>query len=91
MPEGFVACLVLLNLVSFVLCGLDKHFAKTKKYRISEKTLLLWGALFGSLGLIMGMVVFRHKTRHIKFVIAAPVFFVVHVIVMALVFGYGVF
>ncbi|MDE1549058.1 DUF1294 domain-containing protein [Jeotgalibaca caeni] len=52
------------SLFLFVLIGVDKKRARERKYRISEKTLLLVGILGGALGGIIGMNLFRHKTKH---------------------------
>jgi uncharacterized membrane protein YsdA (DUF1294 family) len=53
--------------------GIDKLCAKLHMGRISEKTLLLF-SFFGALGGILGMFVFRHKTRKLKFQILLPIF-----------------
>lgn len=51
---------------------LDKYFAKNNMYRISEKNLFLIAILGGSIGSIVGMYKFRHKTKHRKFTIGLP-------------------
>ena len=56
--------LLLMNLIAFVLMGLDKRRARRDKWRISEKTLFLPAVLGGSLGAILGMRLFHHKTKH---------------------------
>ena len=56
--------LLLVNLAAFVLMGLDKRRARRDKWRISEKTLFLPAVLGGSLGAILGMRLFHHKTKH---------------------------
>ena len=70
---------VAVNLISFALYGLDKLKAKKGLWRIRESTLLLVAALGGSLGALLGMEVFRHKTKHWKFRILVPVFLALHV------------
>ena len=59
-------CVVLLvmNLLSFAMMGIDKMKARRGSWRIPEKTLFLVTALFGGLGGTLGMKVFRHKTKH---------------------------
>lgn len=57
------------NILLFILMGLDKSLAVKKKRRISEKTLLTISLFGGSLGGIIGMLVFRHKTKKNKFII----------------------
>ena len=70
--------LVAVNLVSFTLYGLDKLKAKKGLWRIRESTLLLIAALGGSVGALLGMEVFRHKTKHWQFKVLVPVFLVLH-------------
>ncbi len=52
---------------------LDKCFAKNNMYRISEKTIFLIAIMGGSIGSIIGMYQFRHKTKHRQFTIGLPV------------------
>ena len=61
-----------LNLLAFLLCGIDKWKAKKGRWRIPEKTLFLSALLGGSIGLLLGMKVFRHKTKHKSFTIGVP-------------------
>lgn len=68
-----ITYLILINLYSFFLYGYDKRRATTKKWRISENTLLLVAALGGSLGSYLGMKYFHHKTKHQKFILGIPV------------------
>ena len=61
------------NLICFALMGIDKSLAKRKKRRIPENTLFLSAACMGAAGGILGMYCFRHKTKHMKFVIGFPI------------------
>ena len=61
-----------MNLIAFALYGIDKRRAKQGAWRISEYTLLLIALLGGSLGALLGMRYFRHKTRHRKFRYVIP-------------------
>lgn len=63
------------NVVTFILYGVDKSRAKKGRWRIPEKTLLLLPLLGGSAGGILGMAAFHHKTRHWYFCIGLPVMF----------------
>ena len=63
-----IGYLFLVNLMAFLLMGVDKSKARRRKWRISEKTLFLFPILGGPLGGLLGMSVFRHKTKHPKFV-----------------------
>ena len=62
------------NVMALSLCGWDKSLARRRKRRISERTLLLTAALGGAAGMLLGMRLFRHKTRHKKFTVLVPVF-----------------
>lgn len=53
-----------LSLVAFILYGIDKRKAKKNAWRIPERTLLLVGFLGGSVGALIAMELFRHKTKH---------------------------
>jgi len=70
-----------LNVISFTLYGLDKYKAVREKWRIPEASLLI-AAVFGVIGAILGMIVFRHKIRKPKFKIGVPVIFVVEAAVV---------
>ena len=61
------------NVLGFLLMGLDKWKAKRGAWRIPEKTLFAVAALGGTPGVIAGMQTFRHKTRHRKFKYGLPV------------------
>ena len=61
--------IIILNLINFVLYGIDKYKARHNKWRISEKTLLTLSVLAG-LGGFLGMEIFHHKTREKKFYLA---------------------
>ena len=62
-----------INLLLFVLMGADKHRAKTGARRIPEATLFFLAVLGGSVGGILGMLAFHHKTRHPLFAVGFPV------------------
>ena len=53
-----------MGLLAFILYGVDKYKAKKGKWRIPEAVLLCVGLLGGSLGALLGMYLFRHKTKH---------------------------
>lgn len=67
--------LICINLAGLVSMGVDKKRAIRHQWRISETTLFLIALLGGSLGSIIGMQLFRHKTRHWYFVWGMPVIF----------------
>ena len=65
--------LILINIVTFTLYGLDKLFAVKHKRRISEAFLILMAGIGGAFGALTGMLVFHHKTRKKKFYVTIPV------------------
>lgn len=80
------AYLIIINILSFILYGIDKLKAIKKKERISEKTLILIGILGGSIGSLIGMNLFRHKTKKLKFIIFLPLILIIHIIVVIYLF-----
>jgi len=74
-----VIYILIINLIAFVLFGIDKSRAKRGEWRISEKTLFLVALIGGSIGAIMGMHVFHHKTRHWYFRIGLPLILILHI------------
>lgn len=82
--------LAVMNIISFTLMGVDKMKAKMDKWRIPEKTLFLFTALFGGLGGVLGMQVFRHKTQHKAFVWGFPTLLVLQVLILAALLYMGV-
>lgn len=64
--------LLIINALGFLLMRADKARAKKNRWRIPERTLMTVAALGGSLGSLLGMYLFRHKTRHRKFVCGIP-------------------
>ena len=88
MPKILLLYLLLINLLGFVLYGVDKAKSKGKSRRISERTLLWVARLGGGLGCWLGMMLFRHKTKHTRFMILVPLWTVLWVIAMVLLVRY---
>ncbi len=82
MEKYLLILLSIPNLITFILFGIDKSIAKWNnnplgiKRRISEKKLLTSAALFGAIGGLLGMIIFRHKIRKNKFWILMVLFLV---------------
>ena len=74
-------CLLALNVGVWLMYGIDKWKAKSGRWRIPEKVLLLAAFAGGSVGALAGMMMFRHKTKKAKFVISVPIFFVIHCVI----------
>ena len=64
--------LAMMNLIGFAIMGLDKRRAVKKLWRIPESTLFIIALIGGSIGSIIGMKIFHHKTRHRYFVYGMP-------------------
>ena len=79
---ALIVYLLVVNVVAFALMGIDKSKAKRGAWRIPERTLFLPVVLFGSLGGTLGMVTFRHKTKHWYFKYGFPALLVVQVLLM---------
>ena len=77
--EIILIYLLIINLVAFYLYWNDKRRAKKGRWRIPENTLLLIALIGGSVGALLGMKVFRHKTKHWKFKILVPLFLIMQV------------
>lgn len=67
---------------TLLLMGLDKWKAVHHKFRISESTLLLCSLFFGSFGITLGMLLFHHKIRKVKFIYSTPIFFLIQLIIL---------
>lgn len=70
--EYFILYLVVINIITFFVYGIDKIKAKYDRWRISERTLLLLALVGGFIGAAVAMQVFRHKTQHRQFTIGVP-------------------
>ena len=79
---AFVYYLIGINVLTFLFYGIDKWKARKKKWRIPENTLILLAAVGGSIGALLGMYVFRHKTKHRKFTLGIPAILIVQVVLL---------
>ena len=77
--------LLIVNAVGFILMLVDKTKARKNKWRIPEATLFLVAAIGGSVGSILGMYTFRHKTKHIKFIVGMPLILAVQIVIAILI------
>ena len=76
--------LIFINIVGLLSMYLDKYFAKNNMYRISEKNLFFIAIIGGSIGSIIGMYQFRHKTKHRQFTTGLP--FIIFIQIMILIY-----
>jgi uncharacterized membrane protein YsdA (DUF1294 family) len=68
----FLYYTVVINVISTIVMYYDKANARKHKRRVPEKTLFLLSLVWGSLGIFLGMYIFRHKTKHPSFVLGVP-------------------
>jgi len=64
---------IIWNFAGFIMVMLDKRRAKRNESRIRERTFFIWALAFGAVGILFGMHVFHHKTRHWFFIIGMPI------------------
>lgn len=74
--------IIILNIIGLFICLIDKYQARHNGWRISEKMLIIVSFLGGCFGFYIGMLVFHHKTKKIKFKIVVPVFVVIWIIII---------
>ena len=72
MNPVLIGSLLILNILAYSLMGVDKAKARQNKRRIPEAVLFLIALFGGSMGSLVGMYSFRHKTRHWYFVVGMP-------------------
>ena len=77
--------LILINIITCMVFGVDKHKAKKEKWRVPEATLLLLSVIGGSIGALIGMRLFHHKTRKAKFRIGVPIILILQIILVVLI------
>ncbi len=74
--------LIVINIVTFLVYGIDKWKAKQGSWRISEATLLILAVIGGSIGALLGMKVWHHKTMHKKFKYGLPLILIIQIILI---------
>lgn len=72
MKDISIFYIVLINIITFIVYGIDKYKAIHNRYRISENTLFFLAMIGGSIGAYGAMYTFRHKTKHKSFTIGIP-------------------
>ena len=77
MQETVICYLIIINIVTFFVYGIDKWKAKKSLWRIREASLLMLAVLGGSIGAWLGMIVWHHKTLHKKFRYGIPAIIII--------------
>jgi uncharacterized membrane protein YsdA (DUF1294 family) len=74
--------LIGINVVTFFIYGIDKWKARRGKWRIPEDTLIWLAIAGGSIGALLGIYLFRHKTQHKKFTLGIPAIILVQAVIV---------
>ncbi|MBQ6588934.1 MAG: DUF1294 domain-containing protein [Butyrivibrio sp.] len=81
-----IGYLILANIIGFALMGIDKRRARKNAFRVPEATLFSVAFVGGSIGSILGMIIFRHKTKHWYFTLGMPLVLVLQILLVAVLF-----
>ena len=84
MTKLILLYLLTVNAIGFLLMLGDKRMAQKKLWRIPESTLLMAAIIGGSVGCLIGMYTFRHKTRHLKFTLGIPAILAAQIVLLFL-------
>lgn len=76
------AYLIVINAIGCLIMLVDKRKAIKKAWRIPEATLMGIAAIGGSLGCLIGMYTFRHKTKHLKFTLGVPLLLILQILLL---------
>ena len=89
----FIVFLAVISVFSVIMCVYDKIISKRGRVelRVSEKALLVLSALGGSVAMLLTMLIVRHKTKHIKFMLGIPLIIVAQAVIVFLLFYFKVF
>ena len=80
--KNIILYLLVVNIIGFLMMGIDKWKAKNNAWRIPENSLFSIAAIGGSIGTILGMYTFRHKTQKLKFTVGMPAILVLEIILI---------
>ena len=78
--KNILVYLVVINILGFLAMGFDKWKAKKGRWRIPENTLFMFTILGGGIGTTVGIYIFRHKTKKLKFTIGMPLILILEIL-----------
>lgn len=81
MKNILIYYLILINIIAFIVIYIDKQKAINHQWRIKESTLFFLSIVGGSLGTLLGMYTFHHKTKHIKFILGIPLIVILQILI----------
>ena len=87
--SSLILYLVIINVITFVIFGVDKYKAIRQEWRIRESTLLGLALIGGSIGGWLAMYIFHHKTKKVKFFMGIPVILAIQIVVFSYLFCGG--
>ena len=74
--------LIIINIITYIIYGIDKYKSIKHKYRISEPTLIILAIIGGPIGAFFGMITYHHKTKKKKFTITIPIIMLIWVYIL---------
>lgn len=80
--KNIIIYLIIMNVIAFLAMLIDKKKAEHNKWRIKESTLLILALIGGSIGEIIGMFVWHHKTQKIRFLFGVPVIILLQLLII---------
>ena len=78
----FILYLIIINIIAFLAMYIDKRKAKYGKWRVQEQSLFILALIGGSIGAIIGMNIFRHKTKKLRFSIGFPIILILQIVLI---------
>ena len=73
----FIIYFIIINIIAIIVTIYDKLRAVNRRWRVKERTFLLISAVGGSIGMYLAMLLIRHKTRHLKFMLGIPIIIII--------------
>lgn len=82
MGQALLAYMSIVSIVLLILMGMDKSRAKNHEWRVAERTLFTLAIAGGAVGGVLGMYLFRHKTRHNHFAFGFPLLAAIQIFII---------
>ena len=79
--KNFIIYLIMINIIVFLAMWIDKRKAEKGKWRTKESTLLILALMGGSIGALIGMYVWHHKTQKARFFVGIPMMLIMHILI----------